>query len=362
MIVTPEGLNVFPEDVERVLNAHARRARFGGGRRADRLGGARARRARARSRAPTSTPSSATANAQLDDHQKIRRALGLAGAGAAAHRRHAQAEARGDPRLGEGRRRRAALGRSTAAMRSRRCSRSTPAATNLSAQTTLEELGLSSLERVELMVALEDAFQTRIDEGAFAGAQDLGQLRALRRARRVAATRRRPSRCDFPAWNRVVRPRARSAARQPADLDPAARRALFAWLRVDGLEHLRDLDGPVIFAANHQSHMDAPVILAALPPRWRYRVAPAMAQGVLQGALLPARARPAGVVHQQPELLPRGALLQRVSAAAARGRRAADAALHRRGARRGDYSVLIFPGRPAVGDAARSTRSGRASA
>ena len=33
MIVTPEGLNVFPEDVERVLERAARRARVGGGRR-----------------------------------------------------------------------------------------------------------------------------------------------------------------------------------------------------------------------------------------------------------------------------------------------------------------------------------------
>ena len=34
MIVTPEGLNVFPEDVERVLNEIAGRARLGGRRRA----------------------------------------------------------------------------------------------------------------------------------------------------------------------------------------------------------------------------------------------------------------------------------------------------------------------------------------
>jgi len=32
----------------------------------------------------------------------------------------------------------------------------------------------------------------------------------------------------------------------------------------------------VIFASNHQSYMDAVAILAALPSRWRYRVAPAM--------------------------------------------------------------------------------------
>ena len=45
MIVTPEGLNVFPEDVERALNAQPGVQRLGGGRR----GGARIdRRARAR--------------------------------------------------------------------------------------------------------------------------------------------------------------------------------------------------------------------------------------------------------------------------------------------------------------------------
>ena len=48
MIVTPEGLNVFPEDVERVLNRSARRARLRRRRRAARIGRARARRARAR--------------------------------------------------------------------------------------------------------------------------------------------------------------------------------------------------------------------------------------------------------------------------------------------------------------------------
>jgi long-chain acyl-CoA synthetase len=51
---------------------------------------------------------------------------------------------------------------------------------------------------------------------------------------------------------------------------------LFAYARVDGLENLSGLDGPVVFASNHQSHMDVPVILSALPGRWRSRVAPAM--------------------------------------------------------------------------------------
>jgi long-chain acyl-CoA synthetase len=60
----------------------------------------------------------------------------------------------------------------------------------------------------------------------------------------------------------------------------------FAWIRVEGLEHLERLDGPVIFAANHTSHLDTPAILSALPPRWRYRVAPAMAKDFFEGDVL----------------------------------------------------------------------------
>jgi long-chain acyl-CoA synthetase len=48
-----------------------------------------------------------------------------------------------------------------------------------------------------------------------------------------------------------------------------------------------DLDGPVIFASNHQSHMDVPVILAALPARVRARVAPAMAKEFFKAHFFP---------------------------------------------------------------------------
>jgi len=64
---------------------------------------------------------------------------------------------------------------------------------------------------------------------------------------------------------------------------------VFAWIRVEGREHLRDLDGPVIFAANHQSHMDTPVILAALPAKFRYRLAPAMAKEFFKAHFFPGQ-------------------------------------------------------------------------
>ena len=45
----------------------------------------------------------------------------------------------------------------------------------------------------------------------------------------------------------------------------------------------------MIFAANHQSHFDGPVILDSLPPRWRYRVAPAMMKEFFNAHFFPER-------------------------------------------------------------------------
>ena len=52
---------------------------------------------------------------------------------------------------------------------------------------------------------------------------------------------------------------------------------LYTRRRVAGRERLDGVTGPVVFVANHNSHMDTPVILRTLPGRWRRRTAVAAA-------------------------------------------------------------------------------------
>ncbi len=79
MIVTPEGLNVFPEDVERVLNERRRRARVG--RRSASPKALRSACTPSSSSTPEPIPTRSIreANARLQDHQRITDDLGLAG-------------------------------------------------------------------------------------------------------------------------------------------------------------------------------------------------------------------------------------------------------------------------------------------
>ena len=284
MIVTPEGLNVFPEDVERVL------LQVPGVKDAAVVGvteGAGQERVCAVVIVAPGTDLDGiarAANAQLGDHQRVRRVLEwpeptLPRTEGTRKLKRAMirdwARSGGAPRLVQ-----AGTDR-LAALLAKYTGR-----TDLPPGTTIEELGLSSLERVELMVALEDAFQTRIDESAFAGARDLSQLRTV--VEQSTTSEAAPAEpVEFPSWNRSWPARVVRRLSLPTWILPLAR--VFAWIHVDGLEHLQDLPGPVVFAANHQSHMDAPVILAALPGRIRYRLAIAMAKEFFKAHFFPAQ-------------------------------------------------------------------------
>jgi 1-acyl-sn-glycerol-3-phosphate acyltransferase len=53
--------------------------------------------------------------------------------------------------------------------------------------------------------------------------------------------------------------------------------SLYTRVRVSGRARLKVLSSPVVFVANHSSHLDTPTILRALPLRWRRRTAVAAA-------------------------------------------------------------------------------------
>lgn len=56
----------------------------------------------------------------------------------------------------------------------------------------------------------------------------------------------------------------------------------FGW-NGEGLENIKDLETPIVFAANHQSHADTVAILGTLPKRVRNRTAVAAALDVFGG-------------------------------------------------------------------------------
>lgn len=108
------------------------------------------------------------------------------------------------------------------------------------------------------------------------------QRRLLLAARRAPARGRQrgrelraaASQLDTP-WARSWLARIMRAAFLRVVLEPTIE--FYTRRRTRGRERLADLRGPVILASNHISHMDTPVILAALPPRLRKRTAVAAA-------------------------------------------------------------------------------------
>ncbi|HVN51939.1 MAG TPA: lysophospholipid acyltransferase family protein [Acidimicrobiales bacterium] len=47
---------------------------------------------------------------------------------------------------------------------------------------------------------------------------------------------------------------------------------LLASPTIHGLDRLADLEGPVVFAANHHSHVDTPLMLSSIPEPWRHHI------------------------------------------------------------------------------------------
>jgi long-chain acyl-CoA synthetase len=131
------------------------------------------------------------------------------------------------------------------------------------------DLRLSSLDRVELLGAIEDRYQVDLNETRFASARTVGELESL--VRGASPVR---SESVFPRW----------AQRWPVTWIRTFFYYLLTWPathlmahpRVFGRENLRGVKGPVLVISNHVIYLDVGFVLAALPGRLRHRLAVAM--------------------------------------------------------------------------------------
>jgi long-chain acyl-CoA synthetase len=127
------------------------------------------------------------------------------------------------------------------------------------------DLGLDSMDMVDLVSTLEERLRIDVDEGEVTAETTVGALRALLERRGGASDD------GLPGWPRGTVASAFRWAFRHLLLLPLFR--TFVTLEVRGLEHLDGLEGPVLFTPNHTSHLDAPALLHALPPEWRRRTA-----------------------------------------------------------------------------------------
>jgi len=283
MIVSPDGLNVFPEDVERVLNASA------GVRESAVVAAKQGAREQVHAVLVLEPGANAErvieeANAKLETHQKVRGFSIWPGvtlphtSGTNKLRRGEVAKWVNGTVSPEG----AGQASSSQANTVEEILRRYSGGREITAASSLDALGLSSLDRIQLLTELERRAGVSLDEKQFANARTVGDL-----ARAQPATAAAVDDFEFPEWSRSRPARAVRRVALPGLVLPLAR--LFAWIRVEGLENLRDLKGPVIFASNHQSHLDVPAIFRALPARWRYRAAPAMSKEFFDAHFHPER-------------------------------------------------------------------------
>ncbi len=148
-----------------------------------------------------------------------------------------------------------------------------------------EELNLTSIERVELLSALEDRYQTDLNESKFTGATTVGDLEKMLRQPIV-----RRSDYQYPRWPRNLIFTALRLAVYYLVSFPAT--LLMAWPRVRGRENLRGVSGPLLIVSNHITQVDVGFILAAVPARIRHRLAVAMLGEMLEGMRNPPRDLP----------------------------------------------------------------------
>ena len=146
------------------------------------------------------------------------------------------------------------------------------------------DLGLSSLDRVELLGTLEDRYQVDLSETRFSAVQTVGDLEQMLRGGAAPSAG-----YHYPSWVlrwpvTWLRFLAHYLLMRPAIL-------LLGWPRIEGREHLREVRGPLLVISNHVGDVDPGFILTALPARFRHRLATATGGEALEALRTPPSGR-----------------------------------------------------------------------
>jgi long-chain acyl-CoA synthetase len=143
------------------------------------------------------------------------------------------------------------------------------------------DLGLSSLDRVELIGALEDRYQVDLSETRFSAARTVGDVeRMLSGESRVRVG------YHYPRWVlgwpvTWLRGLAHYFLTRPAMI-------LLGRPRIEGRENLQGVRGPLLVVSNHIAELDFAFVQAALPARLRNRIAIATRGEALEALHTPA--------------------------------------------------------------------------
>ncbi len=137
------------------------------------------------------------------------------------------------------------------------------------------DLHLDSLLRIELVSQVEEELGVELEEKAITGKTTVEEVERMLASQAGKA----PTLVKYPRWsNRAVFQKMR----------PLLQSALLFWwlrpfvkLRIEGQEHLAQLEGPVIFMPNHRSYVDPSLLLQALPVTIRRKLGIAAGVDVL---------------------------------------------------------------------------------
>jgi long-chain acyl-CoA synthetase len=155
----------------------------------------------------------------------------------------------------------------------------------LAANANLEQdLRLTSLDRVELLGAVEERYQIDLSEIQFAAVNTVGDLENLLRGNVRARVE-----YHYPAWVQRwpvtwLRLLAHYLLLRPSVF-------LLGWPRIVGRENLRGVKGPVLVVCNHIADVDLGFVHIALPARLQHKIATATAGEALEALRTPSATR-----------------------------------------------------------------------